>query len=118
MKNHYAYTIYDFGTNELIVEGSSNQCADALGISRGAFYSLVHQNQDAKSPRYKIDIKGEKRKYPKSKGYIVYDNLRNVLAKGSASECAEALGMSLHTFYSTVTRVKKGQNRRYIIENK
>ena len=118
MKNLYVYTIYDLETNKLIVEGSSNQCADALGISRCAFYTLVFQNQDAKSPRYKIDIKGEKRKYSKSKGYIVYDNLRNVLAKGSASECAEVLGMSVHTFYSTVTRSKKGQNRRYIIEYK
>lgn len=117
MKNYYEYTVYDLETNKLIVEGSSTQCADALGISRSAFYTLVFQNKDAKKPKYRINIQGTKRKYSNTKSYVVYDNLRNVLAKGSASECADALGMSVHTFYSTVTRSKKGQNKRYIIES-
>lgn len=40
----------------------------------------------------------------------------SVIACGSSRECAKAMGMSINSFYSTVTRSCNGENRRYSID--
>ena len=48
--------------------------------------------------------------------YTIYLNKTDeVVAFGSSRECAKALGMSRDSFYSMVSRVKKGKNRKYSI---
>lgn len=50
------------------------------------------------------------------KYYTVYDaKTDKVLASGSAIECAEALQMGLISFYGMVTRVRKGETKRYAV---
>lgn len=46
--------------------------------------------------------------------YVVYDKKSDsILVTGYAEECARSLGMTLHSFYSLVSRVKKGTNNKY-----
>lgn len=47
--------------------------------------------------------------------YTVWNKNEEVIAFGSASDCARMLKMSKDTFYCTVTRVLKKQNRKYAI---
>ena len=49
--------------------------------------------------------------------YTVYKRKNDELvASGTAAECAEQMQVSLHTFYSIVTRVKNGTNKKYEID--
>ena len=49
--------------------------------------------------------------------YTVYDSkTKKVIASGNAEECAIKLKMTLHTFYSTVSRVKSRKNKKYEID--
>ena len=48
--------------------------------------------------------------------YTVYDaKTDKVMASGNAIECAEALQMGLISFYGMVTRVRKGETKRYAV---
>lgn len=49
--------------------------------------------------------------------YTIYDkNDFPIIVDGKAQECADLLGISLASFYSTVSRAKKGLlRRRYIL---
>lgn len=47
--------------------------------------------------------------------YTVYDRNDEIIAFGSAHECAKTLGMTLQSFYTYVTNPKKRVNRKYII---
>ena len=49
--------------------------------------------------------------------YVIYDRkTEEVLASGYAKECAEQLNMTMHSFYSMVSRVKSGTNVKYEVE--
>lgn len=49
--------------------------------------------------------------------YVIYDRkTEEVLASGYANECAEQLNMTMHSFYSMVSRVKRGTNVKYEVE--
>lgn len=49
--------------------------------------------------------------------YVIYDRKDNVLATGSASECAEALGIQIDSVYRMAHRAKKDGSGRVIVEN-
>lgn len=50
--------------------------------------------------------------------YTVYNNKTDtpVIIDGTAEECAKAMGMTLATFYPTVTRVKSGKIKKWHID--
>lgn len=49
--------------------------------------------------------------------YTVYlRETEEVLASGTATQVAGALGMSMNTFWCTVSRCRSGKNRKYEIE--
>lgn len=46
--------------------------------------------------------------------YTVYlKKSDELLASGYANECAEQMNISVHSFYSMVSRVKSGKNNKY-----
>ena len=46
--------------------------------------------------------------------YIVYDRkTEQVIACGNVEECSAKLKMNEHTFYSTVSRLNSGKNKKY-----
>lgn len=48
--------------------------------------------------------------------YTVYDaRTDELLACGSAAKCARTLGLTKDSFYSTLCRVAKGTNHKYLI---
>ena len=112
------YEVYE--NDKLLCSGDANSCADALGISRYAFYSFVFQNRDAKYPKYRIVENKPKRVRRKpTNHYIVYlKGNDDPIASGDAETCAKELGRSIHSFYSLVTRVRNGENEKYIIDIK
>lgn len=52
------------------------------------------------------------------KFYNIYDNRSGemIISCGRAKECAEAMGVSMSSFYTTITRVQAGRNKRWTIE--
>ena len=50
--------------------------------------------------------------------YSVWDNRTDevVIIDGEARECAEAMGMTLASFYSAITRAKSGAIKRWTIK--
>lgn len=52
--------------------------------------------------------------------YTVYDNRTDlpIIIDGEARECAEAMGMTLASFYSAVVHAKSGKIKRWHIEKK
>lgn len=51
------------------------------------------------------------------KYYTVYDvKTEEMIAAGDAKSCASQLNMHPQTFYSTVSKVRSGKNKRYEIE--
>ena len=49
--------------------------------------------------------------------YTVYlSETDEVVASGYAEECAEQLKMTPHSFYSMISRVKSGANRKYEVD--
>lgn len=47
------------------------------------------------------------------KWYTVYE--QQILVSGGGAQCAKALGMSIKTFWCTVSRCRSGKNRKYEI---
>ena len=49
--------------------------------------------------------------------YTVYDNRTDfpIIVGGTAKECAEAMHRTVGSFYSTVTKARTGQNKRWTI---
>lgn len=45
--------------------------------------------------------------YPRMKYYVVYDRKDNVIAQGSAKECAATLGIKVNSFYRRVVRQRE-----------
>ena len=41
-----------------------------------------------------------------------------LITEGRSKECAEALGLTLKSFYRTMCRVRSGEHRRYTLEEK
>ncbi len=110
------YRVVDASTNTLVVEGSANECAKNLNMPRSSFYSFVFRMKDNRKAKYNVEVirpenyTGTKRRHK----YIVVNKKTNeVAASGDASECAEALSLSVRSFYDVVSRVKKGTERRY-----
>lgn len=51
--------------------------------------------------------------------YVVYDQETDIiLAKGSAWECASQMKMTIRSFYSMVSKVKRGLQTKYEVEVK
>lgn len=49
--------------------------------------------------------------------YTVYDrNKERMIAYGNIEECSVKLKMNEHTFYSMVSRLNSGKNKKYEIE--
>lgn len=112
------YEVYTIKDKNLLAEGSAENCAIALGITRSAFYTLVFQNKDAREPKYNILVK--KKNKPNrvmTNKYTVYLRAtKEKIVEGNAEECAKKMERSLHSFYSLVTRVRNGQNQKYEID--
>lgn len=48
--------------------------------------------------------------------YTVYERKsEQILVSGGGVQCAKALGMSMNTFWCTVSRCRSGKNRKYEI---
>lgn len=48
--------------------------------------------------------------------YTVYERKsEQILVSGGGAQCAKALGMSIKTFWCTVSRCRSGKNRKYEI---
>ncbi len=47
--------------------------------------------------------------------YTVYDQSEQVIAIGTAGQVAHSLGLTIESFYSAVTRVRTGDNKKYAI---
>lgn len=49
--------------------------------------------------------------------YTVYDNKTDfpIIVGGTARECANAMGITLESFYNAVDRCRKGKNNRWTI---
>lgn len=53
----------------------------------------------------------------RSNYYVIYDRkTEGILASGYAEECVEQLNMTMHSFYSMVSKVKSGTNVKYEVE--
>jgi hypothetical protein len=52
--------------------------------------------------------------------YSVWDNKTDkaVIIDGEARKCAEAMGISFSSFYSIVSRLRKGQGKRWTISSR
>lgn len=75
---------------------TQKQIADAVGVGIGSVEYW----------KSKFGIKcGRKGQVP-SADYTVYNRKGQVVAFGSAKECAETLGIKLESFYTNVTRLK------------
>lgn len=50
------YSVYESGTDKpLVIHGTSDQCAEVLGITRDSFYSkIVRQRQGRPPTKYEI----------------------------------------------------------------
>jgi len=50
--------------------------------------------------------------------YTVYDNRTDmpVIVDGRAKDAAKAMGLSMKSFYNTVTRVRIGKNKRWYVD--
>lgn len=107
-----------FEGNDLRCKGTADECAKALCMSRNAFYSFVFRNKDAKSAKYSIlEKKSKKAKLRKTTEYTVYlKKTDEIIVAGDAATCADGLNMSMHSFYSLVSRVRSGKNQKYEIE--
>lgn len=46
------YTVYEASTEEVIASGTSQQCAKALGMTMGVFYSTVSHAQAGINSKY------------------------------------------------------------------
>lgn len=91
----------------LHAEGLSNkEISNAFGVPYGQV-------------GYYLRLEGKKsnpRKLLPRKEYIVHNaHTDEFLAMGSARECAAALGLTLGTFYSEVSRVAHGRRSKYEI---
>lgn len=40
----------------------------------------------------------------------------SIVAAGNSLQCAQRMGMSMASFYTTVSRCRNGENRRYIVD--
>lgn len=47
--------------------------------------------------------------------YVIYSG-ENVVAIGTADECAEQLKMTQHSFFSMISRVRRGKCNKYEVE--
>ena len=48
--------------------------------------------------------------------YTVYERKSEQILVSGGAQCAKALGMSINTFWCTVSRCRSGKNRKYEIE--
>lgn len=48
--------------------------------------------------------------------YKIYDKDGKLLVTGNAHECADALQMTIHSFYSMISKVNAGTSKKYTIE--
>ena len=115
MKNQFEYSVYDINSGNLVAKGSAMSCAEQLGMSRNAFYTFAFQAQDSKRPKYRVERVGNVRAPSKVTKYEIKARTGEILALGSSQECASQLGMTIHSFYSMVSRAKCGKNKRYIV---
>lgn len=76
---------------------TQKQVADAVGVGVGSveYWKL------------KLGIKCGRRGPVPSADYTVYDRKGQVVAFGTARECAEAMGIKIGSFYSYVTRYRR-----------
>ena len=52
----FRYTVYDNRTDELVIlDGTAEQCARAMGTSVGSFYSAVTRARTGKVKRWNIE---------------------------------------------------------------
>ena len=50
------YTVYDNRTDELVIlDGTAEQCARAMGLTAGSFYSAVTRARNGKVKRWHIE---------------------------------------------------------------
>ena len=51
-KSRHRYSVYETGTDRpIIIYGTAQECADALGIDRHSFYGQVMQARKGKGPK-------------------------------------------------------------------
>lgn len=136
------YTFYLRSTGEYLCEGTTEECAAALGLKPGSVHTIIHLNRNAKSKKYvirksdeeKLDIERcincEKQdcdncigREPKRKArecdlkrYTVYDGMTTqYLVEGTAEECAKYLGWKTETFRTNKTKFSQGDYKKYEI---
>lgn len=114
------YRLWDINSNSLVAEGSADDCSKQLGMNRRAFYSFVFRAMNNRKSQYKVDIEtlSPRPVGRKWKKYTVIErNTLKIVAEGLSSDCAEALGITVRTFYDLVARVNKGKTDKYIIKS-
>lgn len=80
------YTVYRRG--EYAVEGTAEQCAKVLGLTRASFMSAVSRVNKGTNRKYEFMI------YHPRKKYAFYDADGNRKASGTVHEIAAQLGLS------------------------
>lgn len=118
-QNSLLYKVYDSVTEVKVAEGTADECAEKLSINRSSFYAFVFRMRNNRTSPYRIEIdildsyhgRRSRNHYTvisKETGKVIYD--------GTATECAEALSITVRSFYDMVSRAKNGVHRRYIIQ--
>lgn len=75
------------------------QIAKELGVHLNTITNYVKGKWKIRPPNYKF--------------YTIYDRHDNIVAAGTASECARQLGMTINSFRSTLSKIRHGQRSTY-----
>ena len=123
MSNNHSlyYRIYDTNTGTKVAEGYAEECAEQLNINRNSFYAFVFRMNENRKAQYRIETEAAdcyiERYHSGRKGRNLYSvikkNTNELVVRGSASECAESLSITIRAFYDLVSRAKKGIDSRY-----
>jgi hypothetical protein len=113
------YTVFD-AAGKQIASGTSRECAEAMGVAIEGFRRARGNCMIGDCKKYKIVSEKPPQKsgnYGSRRYYTVYLNKTDeVIAFGNARECAEMMGTSLGSFYSTISRARRGEIAKYSIE--
>ncbi len=117
------YRIFDTNTGDKVAEGYAEECAKQLNINRNSFYAFVFRMNENRKAQYRIETDAtdcyQDRYYSRRKSRNIYSVInkatKEIVATGSASECAEKLSITIRSFYDLVSRAKKGLDTRYDI---
>ena len=114
----YKYRIYLNETNELIASGLRKECIKQLNMDPVQFDNLVNNVTRGRSRKYRIDREDNDAHdiYMPINYYTVYLNkTEEIIASGTAEECARQLNTTTGVFYCIKSRAMSGKIKKYSV---